>query len=764
MIRRPATRRRLLAATALAYLSQSVIGAQAATVFVNEFHYDNTGGDTGEFFEIAGEADTSLDGWKLVLYNGNNNAAYGTIDLFGTLTDQANGYGFATFDYSGIQNGSPDGFALVDDAGSVVEFLSYEGSFTASGGAADGLTSTDIGVSEPGSTPVGYSLQRTGTGFEGSDFEWTAPQPNTAGSINAGQSFGQPQAPTEPPAPQTLAIYEIQGAGHVSAYEGQAVETTGIVTGLASNGYYVQDAEGDGDIATSDGVFVFTGGSPAVAVGDAVSISGEVTEYRPSSQAEALTLTEITSATTQVLSSGNALPEAVIMGLDGRTAPTETIDDDGLTSFDPRTDGIDYYESLEGMLVRLPGAQAVSTANRFGEVYAVGNSGAYATGMNEAGGITISEGDFNPERIQIQPGNGTDVASPNVGDGLGDVTGHLGYSFSDYEIVTATDVAVTEAANNTPEVTTLVSGPRALTVATYNIQQATASDSDRIEALAQQIVGNLKNPDVIGLQEVLKSSSASPEETLQALADAIVEAGGPRYDYTVLDPQDGGTILPAFLYTGDVALESSQLLPGAENDPAFDRTRTPLVATFTFGGEEFTIINNHLTSRIGSSPAFGATQPPIDGGEDRRVAQAEAINAFVDSFLASDPDASVIALGDFNAFQFSPALQALVGEDGVLTNAIELIAEMTDAYTYNFEGNSQALDHILLSAQLLEAYGVSLDFVHLNTLFADAVSDHDPILLQIALGDAIPLPAAFWMMLAGLASVFGLRRRGSAHA
>jgi hypothetical protein len=86
------------------------------SVFINEFHYDNSGTDVGEFIELAGLAGTNLNGWSLVLYNGSNGAAYNTIDLSGnTITNESNGFGFVTvsFPSNGLQNGSPDGIALV---------------------------------------------------------------------------------------------------------------------------------------------------------------------------------------------------------------------------------------------------------------------------------------------------------------------------------------------------------------------------------------------------------------------------------------------------------------------------------------------------------------------------------------------------------------------------------------------------------------------------------------------------------------------------
>lgn len=154
-----------------------------ANVFINEFHYDNSGTDTGEFIEVAGTAGTDLTGWTLELYNGSNGASYNTIQLSGTLTNQCSGTGVsvANLPTNGLQNGAPDGIALVDDLGMVIEFISYEGSFTATDGPANGQTSTDIGIGETSATPAGESLQLTDAGT------WTGPITSTSGDCNASQ-------------------------------------------------------------------------------------------------------------------------------------------------------------------------------------------------------------------------------------------------------------------------------------------------------------------------------------------------------------------------------------------------------------------------------------------------------------------------------------------------------------------------------------------------------------------------------------------------
>ena len=162
-------------------------------VWINEFHYDNTGGDVGEFIEVAGTAGTDLSTYNLVLYNGSNGQSYNTLVLGGVIPNQANGFGTVCFNYpvDGIQNGSPDAIALIHNVmgGMVVQFLSYEGAFMATNGPANGMMSTNIGVQEPGTTPVGFSLYLTGNGDEYADFTWTGPLAASNCGVNAGQTF-----------------------------------------------------------------------------------------------------------------------------------------------------------------------------------------------------------------------------------------------------------------------------------------------------------------------------------------------------------------------------------------------------------------------------------------------------------------------------------------------------------------------------------------------------------------------------------------------
>ena len=157
-------------------------------VFINEIHYDNAGTDVGEGVEVAGPAGTDLTGYTITLYNGNGGGSYNTTSLTGIIPDEGSGFGTLCFSISSIQNGAPDGIAL-DDGAANVQFLSYEGTFTATDGAAAGITSTDIGVAEDGGTQIGESLQLVGVGSTYADFSWSTPTTATPCATNTNQYF-----------------------------------------------------------------------------------------------------------------------------------------------------------------------------------------------------------------------------------------------------------------------------------------------------------------------------------------------------------------------------------------------------------------------------------------------------------------------------------------------------------------------------------------------------------------------------------------------
>ncbi len=177
---------RILAAVALCLCARTV-AAQA--VFINEIHYDNASTDANEAVEVAAPALTNLTGWSIVLYNGGNGASYATYSLTGQVPELCAGYGTISVATPGIQNGAPDGVALVNASSAVVQFLSYEGTMTAADGPAAGMTSVDIGVSEPGTGAATSSLALTGTGQTYPNFTWAVAPTASFGACNTGQTF-----------------------------------------------------------------------------------------------------------------------------------------------------------------------------------------------------------------------------------------------------------------------------------------------------------------------------------------------------------------------------------------------------------------------------------------------------------------------------------------------------------------------------------------------------------------------------------------------
>ena len=247
-------------------------------VQISEIHYDNDGADTGEAIEVTGPADVNLAGWSLVLYNLTGGAVYDTIALSGVLPDEGSGLGAAAFPIAAIQNGPNDGIALVEPLGSVVEFLSYEGTLTALNGPANGMTSTDIGVSEDETTPAGFSLQLLGD-------DWIGPVASSFGVVNFVPRIC-------PLATDVTPIHEAQGSGAATPCPGEDITIEGVVVadfeGAAPTlrGFYVQeeDSDVDGDPATSEALFVFNASNNNVAVGDAVRITGVVAEFQGQTQ------------------------------------------------------------------------------------------------------------------------------------------------------------------------------------------------------------------------------------------------------------------------------------------------------------------------------------------------------------------------------------------------------------------------------------------------------------------------------------------------
>jgi hypothetical protein len=581
-------------------------------------------------------------------------------------------------------------------------------------------------------------------------------------------------------APPLLSIDAVQGAGHRSPHAGERVITVGVVTAVDSNGFYLEGGDPDGDPATSSGLFVFTGERPAVRVGDLLELEGTASEFLPGGPAgEGLSVTELVDPVLRgLLAEASRLPEPTVLGAGGRPPPVARVDDDGLAHFDPDADGIDFYESLEGMRVRLTDPRVVGPSGAFRELWVVVDGGRSATGLSARGALVAREGDANPERVQVQPD--ADLlpgAAPaaEVGDRLGDVVGVVGYGFGSFE-VRPTEPWSVEPAGLGPE--TAAPGDRAaLRVASFNVENLDPGDGGRVEELGAWIAERLRAPDLVALQEVqdgdgpLDSGEVGGTATWTALVEAIEAAGGPRYAFVELPPEDGadggepgGNIRVGYLYDpGRLSLVPRSLERWLDLDPsdgdAFAASRKPLAAEFVFEGTRCLVVNLHWTARGGGSPAFGALQPPRVGGLERRTAQAAEVRARLDARLGAEPGLCAVVLGDLNEVPGAAPLLRLAGEGAA--RLVDLAARLPEAerYSHLFEGEARLLDHVLVPPAL--ARGASFDVVHGNAELRSGASDHDPVLAHLP----VPEPAGgapLALGAAGLASSLRARARGRA--
>jgi predicted extracellular nuclease len=564
-------------------------------------------------------------------------------------------------------------------------------------------------------------------------------------------------------------IAQIQASAHISPFRNQIVsDVPGVITVVTFDGFYMQSTKPDQNPDTSEGLFVFTEFVPSVRVGDAVSVDGLVEEMIPGGGYGNLSITQIRNPEIEVLSSGNDLPAPIILGEGGRMPPTEIIDDDtnGFISenvlFDPENDGIDFYESLESMLVQVNNAVVVGPTNNYKEIVVLADKGVNAGIRSPRGGIVIREHDYNPERIMIDD-KFLETPFVNVVDmAETPIIGVMDYDFGFYKIQVTADVNF-ESGQLQPETARDLADSDQLRIASYNVLNLSAIEPQRIARLADQILNQLGSPDILGLQEIqdndgsVGQDAVSADQTYQGIIDAIAALGGPPYAYVDIDPIPGtdggiplGNIRQGFLYRLDRGLSLAVAPAGKakepveiyDNDgvpelslnpgridpynPAFYSSRKPLVVTFIYQGHPLFVINNHFNSKGEDRDLFGEFQPPILDSEIQRIEQAQVVHDFVAEILAINPDSRVLVLGDLNDFQFSNPLEILAGD--ILQNLV-LTLPIEEQYDYIFEGNSQTLDHILVSESMADALN-AMNIMHINSEFnyLDGLSDHDPLI------------------------------------
>ncbi|MEU0524187.1 endonuclease/exonuclease/phosphatase family protein [Streptomyces niveus] len=618
---------------------------------------------------------------------------------------------------------------------------------------------------------VARNAALTDTDNNSADFSGATPSPrNSAGTGGGGEPTPTP-SPTDT-TPGELRIHDIQGTTRISPQVGKSVTNVpGVVTAVrvtGSRGFWIQDTAPDGDPATSEGVFVFTGSSaPQVKVGDSVVVSGKVTEYYPGGQSSgSQSLTELTAPTTAVISSGNPLPQAETV--DATSLPEAYAPDaKGLSieplALKPASYALDWFESREGMLIQIGDSRVVGASNAYGETWVTTKPKQNPT--PRGGTVYPSYDQLNSGRLLLGSLTGETVTA-NVGDTLtGTTTGPVDYgNFGGYSLQ-ATTLGTVKSGGLKPEVAKKGKSDE-LSVATYNVENLDPTDAQaKFDRLAEGVVKNLATPDIVSLEEIQDNNGAkddgtvAADRTLAQFVAAIQAAGGPAYDWRSVDPADktdggepGGNIRNVFLFNparvsfvdrpGGDATTATEVVstgkhgkditlsvsPGRINpvSDAWKSSRKPLVGEFTFRGEQVFVIGNHFNSKGGDQPTHGVFQPPTLGSEAQRLTQATEVHDFVAGLLAKDKKAKVVVLGDLNDYQFSKPVAALT-RGGILTTLMDKLPR-NERYSYVYDGNSQTLDHILVSPGIKKP---DYDVVHINAEFADQASDHDPQVVRV---------------------------------
>ncbi|WP_217588052.1 5'-nucleotidase C-terminal domain-containing protein [Lentibacillus saliphilus] len=586
-------------------------------------------------------------------------------------------------------------------------------------------------------------------------------------------------------ADEGVKIHHIQGESQESSMKGQFVENVeGIVTYKyeirGANYFHMQTPEDqyDNNPKTSEGIVIYTGNQDTVKVGDLVEVTGKVDEYHIDGYGDRdesdLPITQINARDDRggvitVKESNVELPAPLKITSSG--IPADIVGEEGFNVFEPELYAIDYWESIEGMRVEVAPSRAVAPQQHGDLVVVTEEFTPENTTVN--GGIRLTEDGPNAQLIQFKLYPNTDARdfAVKTGDQFTEaITGVVNYGYGNFKVYAdLNDVKEAhEISEKQPQQTTIVKDEEKLTVATYNVENFSANTSEtsakKAKDIARAFVQDMKNPDIIGVVEVMDNNGqdegpndADASESYERLISEIEAQGGPTYAYSNINPeynQDGGAphgnIRVGFLYnpervsltdgahgtaTEAVGYENGQLTlnPGriSPNSEHFNNTRKPVAAQFEFQGESVVVIANHFNSKRGDDGAFGQNQPPVLGSEPQRIELAKLVNQFVKDINQDNPAENVVVLGDMNDFEFSNPLDVLKGNE--LTNMMDMLPA-EERYTYVYQGNSQVLDHILVSNNL--AQSTEVDVMHVNADFTDMhgrASDHDPILTQIDL-------------------------------
>ncbi|MFC5184840.1 endonuclease/exonuclease/phosphatase [Actinomadura harenae] len=616
----------------------------------------------------------------------------------------------------------------------------------------------------------------------------SVPLAASASLFAAPSPLSAPAAHADPGAPVSARIRDVQGAGHVSPLSGRNVTGVGgVVTAVTDSGFWMQDPVASRKKSpASSGIFVFTRTRPRVQPGDAVRVDGRVSEFRPGGPGSSnLSRTEIDASETVVSSHGQPLPPPVVLGGPrGRRAPASfpsaPRDAETDRAFAPASDPLAFYTSLEGMRVRVENAVVIGPT-RDGALPVLPAGGAGAHDRTRRGGSLARPGGL-PDPARIVLGDAlAPLPSADVGDRLpGPVDGVLDYTASGFVLLPTSTPARTDGGVRPQSAPP--AGRDELSVGTLNLENLSPdTPSDRVNALASDLVDGLGSPDLVTVTGVEDNSGAADDGTVAAdqtvseLITAISAAGGPAYEWRSIAPHNnadggehGGNGRLGFLFRTDRGLAFSDrpsgssdlgapgvpdlavapthvqadgkggarltLSPGrvAPADPAWAESRKPLAGELTWRGRRIIVIANHWDARTSADPiAYGRRQPFDRPSEARREAQARSLAAFVRTLRRTAPGANVIVTGNLGTGDGSAALRSLTAPGAGLRDLASDLAPQ-DRYTADSGGVAEDLDHILLSPALAKRPH-KYRIVHRASEFADRAGDHDPSVVRITL-------------------------------
>ncbi|KAH7909912.1 DNase I-like protein [Hygrophoropsis aurantiaca] len=592
-------------------------------------------------------------------------------------------------------------------------------------------------------------------------------------------------------------IADIQGTKFQSPFAGKKVTgVQGVVTAKSAKGFWISNVPTKGS-PVSAALTVYTNSSTdlsKVSVGDLISLGGTVVSYRSTTDKNGLSVVELQSPTSIVVHSKSAKVTPIVLEK-ARTPPTGPLSaldkgPDGFLSVpndassvdstnairQPSKYGLDFWQSLSGQLVTVPGPVAIDFNDRYGSFWVHG--GWDITGKNSRGGLSMVLGSDkfptpHPETVVIgKPLDGSKNPTVSIGTTLSDITGIVQYEYNYFTILPLTAPKVKKAQSSVTPSTNITSSRDActITVGDYNVENLSPTSS-HMDAVAAHIAKNLNSPDLVFVQEIQDDSGGTNDgvvtakTTLTNLVAAITKAGSKvKYSFVDIDPvndQDGGVpggnIRQAYLYNPSKV----SLVPGSKAGSAKDATkvtkdskgltlsynpgridptnaawkssRKPLAAVWqTSSGKRFFTVNVQLTAKLGSSSTWGDARPPINGGVAQRTKQVQAIADFTKSILTADSKASIVVGGDCNEYLFTTSV--FKPFSGLLTD-IDSVAKIPpeERYTYVYAGVSEQLDHLFVS-DAIKARGVRAEHVHVNNWaasLAKRASDHDPTVGQI---------------------------------